>query len=95
MIRVILPAHLRTLARVNGEVSVEISGEPTLLSVLNARSLPHLCVWRKSRTINSAYAMELSHYDSVPARDAHTAPRFLGRANSASRRLLCEPRGHR
>src|SRR5579862_3803031 len=36
MIRVILPAHLRTLARVNGEVSVEISGEPTLLSVLNA-----------------------------------------------------------
>ena len=36
MIRVILPAHLRTLARVNGEVSVEISGEPTLVSVLNA-----------------------------------------------------------
>jgi molybdopterin converting factor small subunit len=36
MIRVLLPAHLRTLARVNGEVSVEVSGEPTLLSVLNA-----------------------------------------------------------
>ena len=36
MIRVVLPAHLRTLARVNGEVSVEVSGEPTLLSVLNA-----------------------------------------------------------
>jgi sulfur-carrier protein len=36
MIRVILPAHLRTLARVSGEVSVEVSGEPTLLSVLNA-----------------------------------------------------------
>ena len=36
MIRVVLPAHLRTLARVSGEVSVEVSGEPTLLSVLNA-----------------------------------------------------------
>jgi len=36
MIRVVLPAHLRTLARVDGEVNVEVSGEPTLLSVLNA-----------------------------------------------------------
>src|SRR5262249_37712060 len=36
IIRVMLPAHLRTLARVSGEVSVEISGEPTLVSVLNA-----------------------------------------------------------
>ena len=36
MIRVVLPAHLRTLARVSGEVSVEISGAPTFLAVLNA-----------------------------------------------------------
>jgi sulfur-carrier protein len=36
MIRVVLPAHLRTLARVSGEVQVEIAGEPTFLSVLNA-----------------------------------------------------------
>jgi molybdopterin synthase sulfur carrier subunit len=35
MIRVVLPAHLRTLARVNGEVSVEVSGAPTLVAVLN------------------------------------------------------------
>jgi sulfur-carrier protein len=36
MIRVVLPAHLRTLAHVTGEVSLDIDGEPTLLAVLNA-----------------------------------------------------------
>ena len=36
MIRVVLPAHLRTLARVNDEVSLEIEGRATLASVLDA-----------------------------------------------------------
>jgi sulfur-carrier protein len=36
MIRVILPAHLRTLARVNGEVRVDVDGRPTLAGVLDA-----------------------------------------------------------
>jgi sulfur-carrier protein len=36
MIRVALPAHLRTLARVDGEVQLEVEGEVTLRSVLNA-----------------------------------------------------------
>ena len=36
MIRVVLPQHLRTLARVNGEVTVEVPGEPTLGAVLTA-----------------------------------------------------------
>ena len=37
MIRVVLPAHLRTLARVNGEVQLEIDGQPiTQRSVLDA-----------------------------------------------------------
>ena len=36
MIRVVLPPHLRTLARVSGEVSLEVVGQPTLFSVLNA-----------------------------------------------------------
>jgi sulfur-carrier protein len=36
MIRVIIPAHLRTLARVNGEVNLDVVGEPTILSILNA-----------------------------------------------------------
>ncbi len=36
MIRVIIPAHLRTLARVNGEVNLDVQGQPTILSILNA-----------------------------------------------------------
>jgi len=36
MIRVALPAHLRALARVNGEVSLEMEGPVTQRSVLNA-----------------------------------------------------------
>ncbi|MGB6518425.1 MAG: MoaD/ThiS family protein [Candidatus Cybelea sp.] len=36
MIRVILPAHLRALARVDGEVGLEIVGEATQRAVLDA-----------------------------------------------------------
>ena len=36
MIRVELPPHLRTLARVAGEVELDVSGEPTQRSVLDA-----------------------------------------------------------
>ena len=36
MIRVVLPAHLRTLSRASGEVCVEVDGRPTQRSVLDA-----------------------------------------------------------
>ena len=36
MIRVVLPAHLRTLARVGGEVELEVAGEVTQRAVLDA-----------------------------------------------------------
>jgi sulfur-carrier protein len=36
MIRVILPAHLRTLARVDGEVRLDVEGEVTVASLLDA-----------------------------------------------------------
>ena len=36
MIRVELPAHLRTLARVGSEVEIEVAGPATLGSVLDA-----------------------------------------------------------
>jgi molybdopterin converting factor small subunit len=36
MIRVVLPAHLRTLARVDGEVSVDVAGIVTQRSLLDA-----------------------------------------------------------
>jgi molybdopterin converting factor small subunit len=36
MIRVVLPAHLRTLAHFDGEVNLEVEGQATLRAVLNA-----------------------------------------------------------
>ena len=36
MIRVVLPAHLRTLARVDGEVKLDIEGQVTQRSVLDS-----------------------------------------------------------
>ena len=36
MIRVVLPAHLRTLVRASGEVELQVEGEVTLRAVLDA-----------------------------------------------------------
>lgn len=36
MITVVLPAHLRTLARVNGDVELSVEGEVTQRSILDA-----------------------------------------------------------
>jgi molybdopterin synthase sulfur carrier subunit len=36
MIRVVLPAHLRTLARIDGEVKLDVEGKVTQRSVLDA-----------------------------------------------------------
>jgi molybdopterin converting factor small subunit len=36
MIRVVLPAHLRTLAQISGEVRLEVEGTATLRAVLDA-----------------------------------------------------------
>ena len=45
MIRVVLPAHLRTIAHVDGEVTLDVEGEITQRSVLDAleASYPMLC----------------------------------------------------
>jgi hypothetical protein len=45
MIRVVLPAHLRTLARVHGEVELRVEGEVTQRAVLDAleAAYPVLC----------------------------------------------------
>ena len=71
MIRVALPAHLRTLARVDGEVTVDVSGSVTQQSVLDAleASYPVLCgtirdhVTKRRRPFVRFYACEqdLSH----------------------------------
>jgi molybdopterin converting factor small subunit len=36
MIRIVLPAHLKSLARTGDEVQVEVEGQPTQRSVLDA-----------------------------------------------------------
>jgi sulfur-carrier protein len=36
VIRIVLPAQLRTLARIEGEVTLAVAGEPTQSSVLDA-----------------------------------------------------------
>ena len=36
MIRVVLPPHLRGLARISGEVQLEIAGQPTVRTVVDA-----------------------------------------------------------
>jgi molybdopterin synthase sulfur carrier subunit len=36
MIRVVLPAHLRTLAQIDGEVQLDLDGEATQRAVLDA-----------------------------------------------------------
>lgn len=41
MIRVVLPYHLRTLARVDGEVELEIDGPVTVRAVLEALEARH------------------------------------------------------
>ena len=41
MIRVELPAHLRTLAQVEGEVTLDITGPVTLATVLDALEARH------------------------------------------------------
>jgi hypothetical protein len=35
-VRVALPSHLRTLARIDGDVAVDVSGDPTIGTVLDA-----------------------------------------------------------
>ena len=45
MIRIVLPHHLRTLARVGDEVQIELNGSATIQSVLDAleSKYPMLC----------------------------------------------------
>lgn len=41
MIRVVIPQHLRTLARVDGEVQLDVAGPVTLGAVLDALEARH------------------------------------------------------
>lgn len=75
MVRVVLPAHLRVLARVSGdEVQVQVNGRPTLGAVLDAieRSYPVLRgtirdhVTEKRRPFVRFFACELDLSHELP-----------------------------
>jgi sulfur-carrier protein len=57
MIRVVLPAHLRTLARINGEVQLDVAGQVTQRSVLDALEARY-----------PALAGTIRHHDGGPRR---------------------------
>ena len=90
MIRIVLPQHLRTLARVDGEVTLEVAGVVTQRSVLDALEAryPVLCgtmrdhVTLKRRPFIRFFACEedLSHEPPdapLPASVANGAEPFL------------------
>jgi molybdopterin converting factor small subunit len=74
VIRVVLPAHLRTLARVDGEVKLEVDGLATQRSVLDAleASYPALCgtirdhVTHERRAFVRFFACELDLSHEAP-----------------------------
>jgi len=71
MIRVWLPAHLRTLARLGGEIQIEVAGAVTIRSILDAleASYPmlqgtirdHVTLQRRAFLRFFACAQDLSH----------------------------------
>jgi sulfur-carrier protein len=71
MIRVVLPAHLRTLARVSGEVTLNIEGQMTQRVVLDALEVrypmlrgtirDHVTLKRRSFVRFFACEQDLSH----------------------------------
>lgn len=90
MIRVVLPAHLRNLARVGPEISLELSGPPTqahLLDALEARYPMLVGTIRDSQTRKRraflrffALGRDLSHEDPdapLPAAVAAGTEPFL------------------
>jgi sulfur-carrier protein len=81
MIRVVLPAHLRTLARVDGEVTLDVQGKVTQRSVVDALEArypmlrgtirDHVTQRRRPFVRFFACEQDLSHEpDDVPLPDA-------------------------
>ncbi len=59
MIRVVIPQHLRILARINGEVQLDVEGPVTLRAVLDAieARYPMLCGTIRDQTTGQRRAM--------------------------------------
>ena len=79
MIRVEIPFHLRTLARVSGEIKVRIEGKPTIGSLLDAfvlllvRALPQ-AAFRCSRRHGNGQANAQQARRECPATPERQQP---------------------
>ena len=74
VIRIILPQHLQTLAHVDGEVRLQVIGEPTQRAVLDAleASYPVLCgTIRDHETLRRRPFVRLS---TLPIRRTSASP---------------------
>ena len=103
MIRVTLPAHLRNLAKVDGEVQLDVEGQPTQRSVLDAlesryptlRGTIRDTSTQQRRAFVRFFACEedLSHEspDEPAARSSRRGPRAVHGHRSDGRRLTSRP----
>ena len=62
IVRVELPYHLRNLAKVDGEVQLELAGEPTLAAVLDALEQRHPVLRGTIREHGAEYAADADEW---------------------------------
>jgi sulfur-carrier protein len=74
MIRVVLPAHLRTLARVGKEVQVEVNGPVTLCAVIDALESTYPMLRGTIRDQNTKRRRSLVRFFACEQDLSHEAP---------------------
>ncbi len=74
MIRVVLPAHLRSLARVGKEVQVEVDGPVTLCAVIDALETSYPMLRGTIRDQNTKRRRSLVRFFACEQDLSHEAP---------------------
>lgn len=74
MIRVILPAHLRTLAHVSGEVELDITGSPTVATALDALESRYPVLRGRIRDTNTLQRRPFVRYFACEEDISHEPP---------------------
>ena len=73
MIRVVLPAHLRTLARVHGEVELDVAGQVTQRSVLDALEARYPLASTLVRRAMIDFSLQSARFKRYPHAARHLA----------------------
>jgi len=74
MIRVTLPAHLRTLARIDGKVQLEIAGQVTQRSILDALEARYPALRGTIRDHDSGHRRAFMRYFACKQDLSHEEP---------------------